>query len=496
MDLVAISSSLKYRSYMQQTRAGIYVRISQDKGGKGLGVARQETACRKLAAQRGWEVVEVFKDNDTSAHATKRPGFDLLTEAIKHAEIDALLIWDQDRLIRKPVELEGFIDLINLYGTEVAAVTGYIDFSSPSGRGNARIRGTFAKMESEQLSIRIKAKQQEIRAAGRSTAGGRAFGFEPNGIAHREAEAAMIQDATARLLQGSSLAAIIHEWNQKGVQTARGGEWRTQSLKVTLTRWRNAGLVQFRGEPVGAAAWDPIVPEEDLRALRTMLSDPARRTNQAGTARKHMLSGLPTCEKTGHPMRWGASTTRAGLVYELYQCTGKGCRLAVIKDAAEEAVIDHIAARLAFPDSDLVALTKDERGRISELRHALAKLDQEEKETEVAKISTRSKLLILEDLQEQRARANFQLDRLTQRNALTALMLDLTPVVQGKKASITAAVKAREEVRQKFLALDLDRKQAVIKALCTITVKPHPKGVRPTPEIAKQRVIVIAVQLV
>ncbi|MBA3489531.1 MAG: recombinase family protein, partial [Longispora sp.] len=50
-------------------RAGIYVRISQDREGAGLGVARQETDCRALCERLGWTVVDVYADNDTSAYS-------------------------------------------------------------------------------------------------------------------------------------------------------------------------------------------------------------------------------------------------------------------------------------------------------------------------------------------------------------------------------------------------------------------------------------------
>ncbi|MEV0583029.1 recombinase family protein [Nonomuraea sp. NPDC050310] len=50
-------------------RAAIYCRISQDREGAGLGVARQEADCRKLVELRGWNVAGVYPDNDVSAYS-------------------------------------------------------------------------------------------------------------------------------------------------------------------------------------------------------------------------------------------------------------------------------------------------------------------------------------------------------------------------------------------------------------------------------------------
>ncbi|MBC7462720.1 MAG: recombinase family protein, partial [Actinobacteria bacterium] len=49
-------------------RVAIYCRISDDREGSGLGVARQEEDCRALANKRDWSVEQVFVDNDISAY--------------------------------------------------------------------------------------------------------------------------------------------------------------------------------------------------------------------------------------------------------------------------------------------------------------------------------------------------------------------------------------------------------------------------------------------
>ena len=56
--------------------AAIYCRISRDGGGLGLGVARQEELCGKLAAEKGWPVAEIYVDNDMSAYSgAPRPAY-------------------------------------------------------------------------------------------------------------------------------------------------------------------------------------------------------------------------------------------------------------------------------------------------------------------------------------------------------------------------------------------------------------------------------------
>src|SRR5690625_7584956 len=54
----------------QRVRAVLYVRISDDPEGLEKGVERQEADCRAYAESLGYEVVEVFRENDTSASSS------------------------------------------------------------------------------------------------------------------------------------------------------------------------------------------------------------------------------------------------------------------------------------------------------------------------------------------------------------------------------------------------------------------------------------------
>jgi len=47
----------------------VYARISQDRDGTSLGVARQLADCRAEAARRGWTVAQEYVDDDVSASA-------------------------------------------------------------------------------------------------------------------------------------------------------------------------------------------------------------------------------------------------------------------------------------------------------------------------------------------------------------------------------------------------------------------------------------------
>lgn len=83
-----------------------------------------------------------------------------MIEAVRAGEINIIVAWHPDRLLRQTRELVSFIDLVNgRPGIEVQTVTaGKYDLTTPSGRFNARMLGAYMEFESDHKSARIRRK--------------------------------------------------------------------------------------------------------------------------------------------------------------------------------------------------------------------------------------------------------------------------------------------------------------------------------------------------
>ena len=93
----------------QKPRAACYCRISSDPKDKREGVDRQREDTATLCELKGWQVADVYVDNDRSASNGKgRPEWDRLLADIAAGKIDAVAAWDQDRVNRM---MEDFIAL-------------------------------------------------------------------------------------------------------------------------------------------------------------------------------------------------------------------------------------------------------------------------------------------------------------------------------------------------------------------------------------------------
>src|SRR3954447_13297819 len=339
-----------------QRRAVVYTRMSRDREGAGLGVDRQRHECVELADRLGWQIVGQHSDNDLSAYSGKpRPGYRALLDDLEQGRADAVLVWHTDRLHRRPVELEHYIDVCDPRGVITQTVkAGPLDLATPSGRMVARMLGSAGRYEVEHMIERQQAAKLHAATAGRWKGGRRPFGYEADGVTIRESEAAEIRKATDDLLAGMSLHAIARDWNARGVATSTGGRWKPTEVRKLLARPRNAGLMEHRGEVVGKAEWPAIVGEPLWQAVRALLADESRRTT-TGNARRWLGGGLYLCGVCGKPVR----ATTAGMGgrgrghVAAYRCE-HGAHVVRRCKALDDFVEDLVIERLSRPDAAML----------------------------------------------------------------------------------------------------------------------------------------------
>jgi len=314
--------------------AALYMRISRDKAGAGLGVERQQADCAELAKRLGWDVAAVYVDNDISAYSGKvRPQYRAMLDAVRAGQIRGVIAWHTDRLHRRATELEEFVTIAEAHHLQIQTVTaGTLDLSSASGRMVARMLGAAAQHEIDHARERMKAAKSQMATQGKYRGGPRPYGYDADGCTIREDEAAVIREATAAILAGRTLAAVARELNERGVTTSTGKPWTYMRLRDVLIRPRNAGLLHHgradRGEAeiVGRAVWPAIVDEDTWRAVHSTLIDPARRL-QDGNEPRWLGSGIYSCGQPGctgtlraAPFGATASNRRRTRKYH-YRCT-------------------------------------------------------------------------------------------------------------------------------------------------------------------------------
>jgi site-specific DNA recombinase len=405
--------------------------------------------CERLVARQGWAVEERYVDDDVSAYSGKpRPAYRRMLDDLRGGFLDAVVVWDLDRLHRQPRELEEFFDLCKLAGvSKLASVSGDVDLSTHDGQFLARILGAVA----------------ELAHAGKIAGGGsRAFGYESDKRSVRESEALVIRECAARLLAGEALRSICGDLNERGVQTVMGAEWKPQTLRRILLSARISGQREHHKEIVATAEWPPIITPAESTRIRGLLSDPERRTNRV--ARRYLLVRLLRCGLCGETL---VSRPKAGGA-RAYVCAKgpgfSGCgRITVMAEPLEQFVVDAVLYRLDSPE--LAAAMRGEPGDPdaqrwqAEIEQSRAELD------ELAAMYGRREIGLSEwqaartPIERRVTDAKKQLGRLTRTSALAGQI--------GHAA----------ELRERWTSLSLSRQHAIVAAVLDhVVVAPGRRG--------------------
>jgi site-specific DNA recombinase len=441
-------------------QAVIYCRISLDRSGKGLGVEQQERDCRALADRLGLDVREVYIDNDVSASGytrKRRPEYARMLRDLE-ANPAAIVAMHPDRMYRQMAELENLVKVVERLGITIHTVHGGdVDLSTASGRTTARLVGVIAQGESERMSERRKARKQAQRLAGEYHGGPRPFGFEKDGVTVRLDEAERIRQAVTDLLAGRTLYSLVSEWNTAGVRTSAGARWGARQLSRVLVRARNAALIEHDGQMIGNAVWPAIISEDELRAVRAVLRNPARKVSP-GPARKHLLSGYLRCGVCGGPMivsYSGGESARA--VYRCVPGQGPGHASRTVH-LLDEYVTYLVIGYLSRPGNEIPAPAEDTTLARTRLAAITAELDDLAELVGQGKISARQMAIASEPLEAEAQKLRERID--------ASLMVDALGAFRGA-----------EDPAKVWEDLDLDRRRNVIgRLVASITVNPAPKG--------------------
>ncbi|MFJ9160033.1 recombinase family protein [Streptomyces griseoviridis] len=267
----------------------IYVRLSRADD-LSTSIKSQVDACRAFALSQGWHVLFVADQDNGVSGASKledRPGMSRVLAALPQA--DYLLAVKVDRFARSLMEFTTLVNLTAEHGTTLVTVDGTL--SAATSGFMAKLFGLLAEFEREQIQARILAAKEFLRRVGRWMGGEAPYGYrliKRDGGTYLEIDpeaAAVLRGVVEKLLDGSSLNAIVRALNESGTLSPADYARKRKGRKVRGTRWSGT-------------------------ALRDILLSPAMRghlvqsTPQPGSKRKRGLVSAVLDEK-GNPQQVG-----------------------------------------------------------------------------------------------------------------------------------------------------------------------------------------------
>jgi site-specific DNA recombinase len=319
--------------------AAIYARISQkddlvDK------VENQILEMTKFAESFGYQVVEIFSDDDISAYKGEkdRPQFGELVSRLSLGEFQAVLATEQSRFARdSPKDLQALVSAAARVNAVIhTRAEGLFDPSNPGSKFMMQLLDAFGGYEVALRIERQKARNRADLAEGLPTKGLRPFGWKKDRISILESEAVHIRAAIQAIVNdGATVWGIAQKWNALGLVTDSmlrprkhriektlgmpSAVWTTTSVRDMLSRPRNAGILMSGDAEMPKSQIQPIVSrelfEEFLLAIR------GAKTN-LGARPQYLLGGIMECTCGA---RMNASKSNSGRPgqkhdYKIYRC--------------------------------------------------------------------------------------------------------------------------------------------------------------------------------
>lgn len=340
-------------------RCVIYARISVTSE-ESVSVERQIQSAQKYAEARGWEVVETFRDEGTSATYNKpedRAGWRALLDS--PAAYDVVIVWKVDRLARKVLDFLHADEDLQKRGAGLVAVDDPIDMSTPQGRAFAQMLAVFGEMEAAAISARVKAARAHLVKAGRSPGGAAPYGWmlveNPDGpgkvLVHDPETIRYVRQAADRTLAGEPMYATVKWLDEIGAPLPRtsqknrkaGSGWAYTTVNRLL---RNPILAGMTLRNPGDGRYDngtevlrgddglPVVDESlavmevaEWRRMVQLLDDrqnvsPQAKPRAMRAKTSGVLSGLVFCGDDRHdePVRMWRGTTQGRPSYSCPEC--------------------------------------------------------------------------------------------------------------------------------------------------------------------------------
>ncbi len=148
----------------EKRRVAIYARVSTSQ----QSTENQRHELERVAALRGWILVETFQDHGISGSKGRadRPALDKLLKSAVRGKFDLIAVWSIDRLGRSLQHLVETVNELHAVGVDLYVHQQALDTSTPSGKLAFSVFGALAEYERELIRERVRAGIERAKRNG------------------------------------------------------------------------------------------------------------------------------------------------------------------------------------------------------------------------------------------------------------------------------------------------------------------------------------------
>lgn len=244
-------------------RAAGYIRVSQERSAKnGYGLGAQEAEVRKHIEYKGWELVEVYREEGVSGYKRERPALEKFLQDARGGKFDVVVFPSIDRVgrsVKDVIEIDGYL---RKHDIDTVFLREGIDTSTPTGALYRNIMSSVAEFEGRLIYERLSKGKREKASEGGYIGGWLPYGYtkDGDGVVVVKEEAEVIEQIFRWKAEGKTLQWICDRLNGDNIKTKRGGKWQVSTIRGILGNRFYTGRVEFEGTFI-RAQHDAIVSD-------------------------------------------------------------------------------------------------------------------------------------------------------------------------------------------------------------------------------------------
>ncbi len=237
-------------------KAAIYCRLSEEDRNKQFetddsnSIQNQKAMLLQYAMEHGWEVYNLYSDDDYTGSDRRRPEFNRLLEDAKAHRFDIVLCKTQSRFTRELELVEKYIHgLFPIWGIRFVSIVDNADTANKGNKKSRQINGLVNEWYLEDMSENIRSVLTNRRQNGFHIGAFALYGYQkdPDQKGHLiidEEAAAVVREVFTLFSQGYGKTAIARMLNDRGIPNPTEYK-RLHGLRYQQPKRKNSTLWKY-----------------------------------------------------------------------------------------------------------------------------------------------------------------------------------------------------------------------------------------------------------
>ena len=166
---------------VQSMKAAIYCRLSKEdetRGGEPERIQNQKSMLLQYAMEQGFELYQIYSDEDYSGIDRNRPAFNAMIQAASEHRFDVVLAKTQSRFTRDMELVEKYLHgKFMEWGIRFIAVVDHVDTDDTANKKSRQINGLINEWYLEDLSVNVRSVLDHKRKEGQYIASFALYGY-------------------------------------------------------------------------------------------------------------------------------------------------------------------------------------------------------------------------------------------------------------------------------------------------------------------------------